>query len=246
MTPTLSTMPFVAVTASSAVIDGARRIKVNQSYTDALLAAGLLPLVIPPIGDPERAVHVLDAVQGLVLTGGEDVDPERFGEHAHSTTGAPHAARDACEIALAKEAQRRRIPTLAICRGMQVLNVALGGTLIQDIPSELGTAIAHNPGGDRNARVHRVRIATDSALRDVIGTDSIETNSFHHQALREVASSLRVTASGPDGVIEGVESTDPGWWMIGVQWHPEDLVGTAEAWDRQLFAAFARAVIGAV
>jgi putative glutamine amidotransferase len=239
-----STIPLVAVTASSALIDGARRVKVNQSYIDALLQAGLVPVVVPPIGDAGQAVRVLDVVQGLVLTGGEDVDPQRFGESAHSNTGAPHHSRDACEIALARDARRRQMPTLAICRGVQLLNVALGGTLIQDIPSELGTAVDHNPRTARDARVHRVQIVSGSALADAIGAQCIETNSFHHQALRRVADHLRVSASSDDGVIEGVESTDPDWWMLGVQWHPEDLVGTADAWDRKLFAAFAHAVGG--
>jgi putative glutamine amidotransferase len=239
---TPSTMPLVAVTASSMVIDGARRVRVNQSYTDAVLSAGLVPVVVPPIGDGELALRILDAVSGLVLTGGEDVDPARFGQAPHPKTGAPHADRDACELGLAGEAARRGIPTLAICRGIQTLNVALGGTLIQDIPDQRPSGLPHTSNGARHARVHDVSVDSDSALAAALGATSVRANSFHHQALDRVATGVRVVAHAPDGIIEGIESDDPRWWMLGVQWHPEDLVNTAEPWDRNLFAAFAAAV----
>jgi putative glutamine amidotransferase len=234
--------PLVALTATTEIIRGASRVRVNQAYTDALVACGVVPLVVPPIADIGLAARVLDGVVGLVLTGGEDVAPSLFGASPHPATNAPHDPRDACEIALAREARRRGIPTLAICRGIQLVNVAFGGTLIQDIPSELPSALSHDPGGARDQRVHRVCIDRDSALHRIVGAVEIDTNSFHHQALDEVAEGLRVTARTDDGVIEAVESTDPVWWMIGVQWHPEELTHTPEAWDRSLFAAFAEAL----
>jgi putative glutamine amidotransferase len=237
-----STMPLVAVTASSMVANGARRVRVNQSYTDAVLNAGLVPVVVPPIGDAGRAVRILDGVSGLVLTGGEDVDPARFGQSPHPKTGAPHADRDACELSLAREAARRGIPTLAICRGIQTLNVALGGTLVQDIPDQRPGNVAHDPDSARDARVHDVTVEPGSALAAAVGAAHLRANSFHHQALDRVASGLRVTGRAPDGIIEGIESDDARWWMLGVQWHPEDLVNTPEPWDRNLFAAFAAAV----
>jgi putative glutamine amidotransferase len=191
------------------------------------------------------APAILDGVAGLVVTGGEDVAPSRYGEEAHPTV-EPHEGRDESEIALILEAQRRRLPTLAICRGIQVVNVALGGTLVQDIPSQLVTAISHDPDDRREARVHDVRVDPESRLARALGTTQLRTNSFHHQALARVPGELCVTARATDdGVIEGAEVADPSWWMLAVQWHPEELMDTAEPWDRNLFAAFAAAVRGA-
>jgi putative glutamine amidotransferase len=233
--------PLVAVTATTEIIRGAPRVRVNLAYTEALIAAGLVPVVVPPLPAAHVAA-VLGAVAGLVVTGGEDVAPSRYGEEAHPTVEA-HEARDESEIALIDEAYRRRLPTLAICRGIQVANVALGGTLVQDIPSQLPSAIPHDPDDPRDARVHDVRVDPDSRLAGALGTDHLRTNSFHHQALARVPAALCVTARAvDDGVIEGAESADPSWWMLGVQWHPEELTGTPEPWDRNLFAAFARAV----
>src|SRR5206468_2594026 len=127
--------PFVIVTATTEIIRDLPRVRVNEAYTSALASVGLVPMILPPV-DPAMAAASLVDVAGLVLTGGEDVDPAHFGQAAHHATGAPHSARDAYELALARAAWERRIPTLAICRGAQVLNVALGGTLVQDIPSE--------------------------------------------------------------------------------------------------------------
>jgi len=233
--------PLVAVTATTEVIGGSLRVRVNAAYTEALAKVGLVPMVIPPL-PPATAKSILDGVAGLVVTGGEDVSPDRYGEEAHPTVEA-HAGRDDSEIALVLEAERRRMPTLAICRGLQVANVALGGTLVQDIPSQLADAIAHDPKDHRSARVHEVHVDKHSHLAMALGTDCLMTNSFHHQALAMVPSALCVSArSSADGVIEGAESADPSWWMLGVQWHPEELTETPEAWDRNLFAAFANAV----
>jgi putative glutamine amidotransferase len=233
--------PLVAVTATTEIIRGAPRVRVNLAYTEALVAAGLVPLVVPPL-PADQAAAILGAVAGLVVTGGEDVAPSRYGEEAHPTVEA-HEGRDESEIALINEAYRRRLPTLAICRGIQVANVALGGTLVQDIPSQLPSAIPHAPDDPRDSRVHDVRVDPGSRLAGALGTDHLRTNSFHHQALARVPAALCITARAvDDGVIEGAESADPSWWMLGVQWHPEELTGTPEPWDRNLFAAFARAV----
>ena len=231
----------MAVTATTEIIRGAPRVRVNLAYTAALEEVGLVPLVVPPLS-ASAARAVLAGVQGLVVTGGEDVAPARYGEEPHPTV-EPHERRDESEIALILEAHRRRVPTLAICRGIQVVNVAFGGTLVQDIPSQLSDAIAHDPDDARDARVHDVRVDPGSRLARALGTDRLMTNSFHHQALARVASDLCVTAhSVDDGVIEGAEAADPSWWMLGVQWHPEELTRTAEPWDRNLFAAFATVV----
>ena len=231
------------MTATTELIRGTPRVRVNVAYTDALARAGLVPLVIPPL--PASAAHAtLDGLAGLVVTGGEDVAPARYGEAPHPTVEA-NEARDEGEIALIIEARRRRLPTLAICRGIQVVNVALGGTLIQDIPSQCPNATNHDPGGSRDERVHEVRLEKDSNLARALGADCLTTNSSHHQALDRVSRDLRVTARSGDGIVEGAEALDSGWWMLAVQWHPEELVTTPEPWDRNLFSAFARVVTAA-
>jgi len=216
-------------------------VRINRAYTDAIVEAGLIPIVIPPV-PPEHAAAILDSVGGLVLTGGEDVDPSLFGADRHPQTGNANDDRDRCEIALAREAAARRLPTLAICRGVQVLNVALGGTLIQDLPTEVGSSVDHDAESRRSVRVHAVDVSSGSRLGGIVCDRSIATNSFHHQAVDQLGTGLRVVAKSPDGVVEAVECADRAWWAIGVQWHPEELTGTPEEWDRRLFAAFAEAV----
>lgn len=233
--------PFVIVTSTTEMIRNVSRVRVNEAYTNALGAFGLIPIVLPPMSAADAAAALTD-VAGLVLTGGEDVDPKFFGEEPHAATGAPHHARDAYELALARRAYELRVPTLAICRGVQVLNVALGGSLVQDIPSQCTTDIDHDPHGKRAQRVHEVRIEPDSRLAEIVGRRDIRVNSSHHQAVAHVAPPLITTARSSDGVIEAVEPRDPAWWMVGVQWHPEELTSTAEDWDRRLFQAFAEEV----
>lgn len=230
----------VGVTATTEVIRDALRVRVNAAYTAALRKVGLIPLIIPPLM-AEDAPAVLDGLAGLVVTGGEDVSPARYGQIAHPTVEA-HEARDESEIALVLEARQRHTPTLAICRGIQVVNVALGGTLIQDIPSQRPGAMDHDPKGRRDERVHMVRIESSSRLARALGTDCLTTNSFHHQAIDSLAPGIRISAHAEDGIIEGAESADPTWWLLAVQWHPEELTETREPWDRNLFAAFAEAV----
>jgi putative glutamine amidotransferase len=233
----------VALTATTQIIDGRPRVRLNEAYVAAVREAGLVPLVVPPVSEREVA-EILTTVAGVVLTGGEDVDPAEYGAVAASQTEAPHAARDACELAMTRLAHERRVPTLAICRGIQVANVALGGTLVQDIETECPTALAHERSDQRNARVHDVRVESSSALAKALGADRLTVNSSHHQALARVAEGLRVTARAPDTIIEGAEWVADDWWMLGVQWHPEELIRTPESWDRALFSAFAVRVRG--
>lgn len=230
--------PFVIVTATTETLRGRSRVRVNEAYTDALVAVGLIPVILPPI-DAAIAAAAMTDMAGLVLTGGEDVDPHRFGQEPHPQTGAPHQARDAYELSLARSAFERRVPTLAICRGAQVMNVALGGTLVQDIASQHPSGIDHDQSGRRNDRVHEVEIDRHSRLAGIVGSARIFTNSSHHQSIDRVGDGLRVVARSSDGIVEGAESTDPAWWMVAVQWHPEELTTTAEDWDRRLFSAFA-------
>jgi putative glutamine amidotransferase len=151
-----------------------------------------------------------------------------------------HLQRDRCELALADLARQRRIPTLAICRGIQLINVALGGTLVQDIPTERPSTIEHDKSSERTMRIHDVAIEPGTKLASAIGDTNIAVNSSHHQALDRVAAGLRVTARSPDGIVEGAEWVKDDWWMVAVQWHPEELVTDARAWDRGLFRAFAQ------
>ena len=237
------TSPLVAISAPAPLTRSSPRGKLREAYLRALEGAGLSPRIVPPSPDPAEAERLLADAAGLVLSGGADVAPARYGAEPHPNTGAPYPDRDATEIALLEAARRRGLPVLAICRGVQLLNVALGGTLIQDIEAERPEALPHASDGPRDARIHDVLVAP-GRLGDALGTRSIRVNSFHHQALDRVAEGLKVTAVAPDGIVEGVETPDESWWVVGVQWHPEELVGAAEPWDRRLFAAFAAACRG--
>jgi len=230
----------VAVTASIRPDGDTSRVRLTAAYVTALERAGLVPLIVPPLSSADAAASVLDSVAGLVLTGGEDVDPARYGEKRHEKVRSVNAARDATEAALIEEARARGTPVLAICRGIQILNVALGGTLVQDIPSQCETDIAHDDEGARNSRTHEIEIEPDSLIARAVGAEHVSVNSFHHQSVKQLAEGMRVTARSPDGVIEGIESTDEDWWVMGVQWHPEEMTDSTEPWDRGLFKAFAK------
>lgn len=235
----------VAVSSTTDVKgENPHRVRLNSAYIAALECAGLVPLIVPPLADPSGSLSILAAVDGLVLTGGEDVDATIYGQNRHAKNGDPNMVRDATEIALVHAARELRKPVLAICRGPQILNVALGGTLIQDIPSQVPGSLEHNARRDRAARVHEVRVVPGSIIARAMGETLLTVNSLHHQSVGEVAPGLRVTAVAPDGVIEGVESRSAGWWVMAVQWHPEEMNDSPEPWDRGLFRAFATRLAG--
>jgi len=224
---------IVAVSATRRIDAGRERVALNTAYVYALMRAGLVPLLVPPVLDPEAACAALDGVHGLVLTGGEDVDPGRYGATPHPKLGETDRARDAVELALVAGAERRRLPVLAICRGIQVLNVALGGTLYQDLASERPGPVDH---ADTRSR-HALRIEAGTLLHRTLEAVDASVNTRHHQAIRDVASALRANAWAEDGVIEGAERKDPrAPWALAVQWHPEDDVENA------LFRGFADAI----
>lgn len=227
--------PVVAVTAPRRQVDGRERVTLNTAYVRALDAAGLVPLALPTMLAPERAVAALHGsdIRGLVLTGGEDVEPARYGAARHPKLEDTDPARDAAELALIAAARARRLPILAICRGIQILNVALGGTLYQDLASERPGPVTHTGNDGR----HAVRVEPGSLLERTLGTRAATVNSRHHQAIRDLAPGLRAVAWAEDGLIEAAEAADAGApWMLAVQWHPEDLT------ERALFDGFARAV----
>jgi putative glutamine amidotransferase len=234
--------PLVALSAGTKEIGGLMRVRLNEAYVNAVRAAGLTPLVLPPL-EPRELDAVASVVDGVVLTGGEDVDPSEYGEERGPMTTSIHRRRDQCELALARLAHERRIPTLAICRGIQLVNVAFGGSLIQDITLECPSPINHDQSKERETRVHDVTIEKGSMLAAAVGETGISVNSSHHQAVARIADGLRVTARAPDGIIEGAEWVKDDWWMLAVQWHPEELVRDTAEWDRGLFKAFAKRVL---
>jgi putative glutamine amidotransferase len=232
--------PVVAVSATSDISGGnSHRVRLNSAYVTALESAGLIPLVVPPLASEASASAILSRVDGLLLTGGEDVDPSLYGQARSANCGVSNTPRDITEIALVRAARKLQKPVLAICRGPQLLNVALGGTLIQDIPSEVPEALPHNAKEDRAARVHDVTIEPGSLIANAVGATAISVNSLHHQSVRDVAPPLRVTASAPDGIVEGLEAASGDWWVLAVQWHPEEMKDSPEPWDRGIFRAFA-------
>ena len=213
------------------------------TYTGMIRRAGGLPIVLTP-GPPEEAEAILGRIDGLLLAGGGDVDPARYGGYTHETVYAVDPLRDEFEVALARGAAERRLPTLAICRGMQITNVALGGTLIVDIGVTYPDALEHRRHGPAVVEPqHTVTVEPGSTTSKALGTDIVETNTIHHQALRDVAGGLRVTARAHDGIIEAVEPTDDDWPMWGVQWHPEYL-GEGDSPSLAIFEALVVAAGG--
>ena len=211
----------------------------REDYVRSVERAGAVPVVLPPV-EPADAPALLDRLDGVLLSGGVDVDPVLYGQAPHPRLGRVSRRRDDFELALTREALRRDVPILAICRGHQVLNVATGGTLVQDIPSTVEGAVAHDAKGRRWRRSHRVQVATGTRLHGILGQDALSVNSFHHQAVERVGAGLVVSALCPeDRVVEGLEM--PGRrFVVGVQWHPESF------WDREdsfqpLFDAHAEA-----
>jgi putative glutamine amidotransferase len=230
--------PPIAVTAGYAR-DAAAGFELHANYVRALEQAGGLPLIVAP-GRPADAATLLDHVRGLMLTGGSDVDPRLFGETCHPTVTRVIPERDAFEAALVLEALRRNLPLLAICRGLQLANVALGGTLYQDIADQLPGALEHRADTERWQTAHEVELVPGTRLRCILGKGALAVNSFHHQAVRQIGSGLVVAARSPvDGVIEGLEApTHP--FFVAVQWHPEDFYGRDGAFE-PLFAALVNA-----
>jgi putative glutamine amidotransferase len=224
----LNTRPIIASTVYRKSIPQRRPIDVYglmPSYTEAIAKAGGIPLLIPQGLREEDLLAILDRVDGLLLPGGGDINPEIYDSHRHPMVYGVDPERDRTELFVARTAVSRRMPFLAICRGIQVLNVALGGSLWQDISSQIPGSLDHNSSDDepRNHLAHSVRIETDSVLAGLMGKTQSQVNSYHHQADRDMAPELVVTAVAEDGVIEAVEvSGHP--FGVGVQWHPENLV----------------------
>jgi len=214
------TKPLIGIGSDIYVKSGERdRAFVYTTYVEALRRAGAIPLLIPP--QPENARDLADELDGIVLAGGFDCDPALYGEEQHPSVEPMDVRRQEGDLSLAKIARERGIPTLGICLGMQMINVAAGGTLMQDINSEMRTEIEHASDPEDRAR-HDVLIENNTRLASILGNHEINVNSSHHQAIKSVGTGLRVTAHAPDGVIEGLEDPKHPFY-VGVQWHPEDM-----------------------
>ncbi len=225
-------IPIIGVTAG---IDESGRAVVAESYMRAIRSAGGLGIVITPVEREYEAWYQVQAIDGLVLSGGGDVSSLLFGEEPHHGIGRVDRMRDVWEMALCRLAVKGGRSILGICRGMQVMNVALGGDVYQDIASRADT-ICHQQTSARNTTWHTIRLIEDSRLGKIFGK-RIAVNSYHHQAVRRIADGLTITAVAADGVTEAIEGRDG--WLVGVQWHPESLSEMNPLWQ-----AFVEAAVG--
>ena len=211
----------------------------RENYCEAVAEAGGLSVLLPH--EPERAADYLALLDGLIVTGGAfDVDPALFGATTKHASVSLKARRTAFELAICQSALAKNLPVLGICGGEQLLNVALGGTLVQHIPAEIKNALAHEQPNPRTEPGHAVAIAPGTLLHRVTRMAEMQVNSAHHQAIKDAAPGLVVDAVAPDGVIEGIE--DPKRrFVLGVQWHPEYRLSEG---DTRIFAAFIQAARG--
>jgi putative glutamine amidotransferase len=209
-------------------------------YLKAIEMAGGIPVVVAP-SRPDTMEALLDRASGVCLSGGPDLDPVAYGQRRHERLGPTWRELDDFELALAQAADARGLPILAICRGMQVLNISRGGTLHQHVPDVVGTSIAHRQSQPGSRPTHRVDVRARSLLARIVGAPYTEVNSFHHQAVDALGDGLTVTSRAPDGTVESVEARDQRF-VVGVQWHAECLV--ADERQAALFAAFTTAARG--
>jgi putative glutamine amidotransferase len=219
---------------------GQPEMALGLKYLEAVERAGGIPVVLPPLR--EAAIPSLLAnIAGLLLSGGPDLDPVAYGAPGHPMLGPTEPALDAFEVSLARQADRRGIPILGICRGAQALNIARGGTLHQHLPDVTDGSVGHRQLLPGNRTCHVVRIAPDSRLAAIVGAGRLTVNSFHHQAIDRLGRGLRAVAWAPDGTIEAVEAPERGL-MLGVQWHAETLIAARR--HRALFRALVAAADG--
>jgi len=198
------------------------RFYLARHYSEAVEAAGGAPVHISLIPSAEYVEAVVEGLDGILLPGSDsDVDPLRYGQQPHLALGAVHELKDETDLLIIAAAERRQIPLFAICFGMQVLNVSRGGTLIQDIRSQVPGAIKHEQGAPRNRPSHSVKISPGSKLNQIIETEDLLVNSHHHQAIDTLGADLVSTAWSADGVIEAFEDPRPDRFVLAVQWHPE-------------------------
>lgn len=216
----------------------------NHRYITAVTAAGGVPWMVPLLQEDEATLRAIyERLDGILIPGGVDMDPHTFGEERSSRLGNIDVARDAVELALTRWTIADKKPVLGLCRGNQVINVALGGTLYQDLEAEHPEGIKHdyfpNAGFARDHLAHPVAVAAGSRLAAILGRRDVMVNSMHHQGVKQLAAGLTVSALAPDGLVEGLESSN-GHFLVGVQWHPESLLDNDKSM-RGLFRTFIEA-----
>ncbi|MDP1849218.1 MAG: gamma-glutamyl-gamma-aminobutyrate hydrolase family protein [Solirubrobacteraceae bacterium] len=214
-----------------------RELALGLAYPQAIRRAGAVPIVIPPL-DVDSIEPLLDGLCGLCLSGGPDLHPSVYGAEPHPLLGPTEPHLDSFEIALVRAAEARELPVLAICRGLQVLNVSRGGTLVQDLPSERPSDVEHRQAEVGWMPTHDVRLQPGSLVADCLGETEARVNSFHHQAVDRLGDGLRIVGWAPDGTVEAVEATDRRF-TVAVQWHAESMVRSPE--QERLLSSFARA-----
>ncbi len=204
-----------------------RFVRADLDYVEGVAAAGGVPVVLPPVGGRRTAEAVIRGLDGLLLSGGSDLDPGYYGEKPAPELGPTIPERDAFEMPLLALALRHKLPIFGICRGMQLLNVALGGTLYQDLPSQWGRGVLkHRQETPKWQPTHEVEVLGGAYLGEIMDRDVIKVNSYHHQGIKDLAGGLVVSARSADGVAEAVEAGDLSErWLVGVQWHAEAMRG---------------------
>jgi len=222
--------PLIGVTTQTLqAIDGIpeglpNSVVMNQRYYHAVASAGAAPVLIPLLDDLDTLRAIYERMDGILIPGGVDMDPATFGEKPHERLGRIDPARDRVELQLVKWAVDDRKAVLGLCRGLQVINVALGGTLYQDLDAEFPNGIKHDyfptHGYSRDHLAHDVAVEAGSRMRHALTTSAVPVNSMHHQGIKTLASSLVASAVAPDGLIEAAESMSDSY-IVGVQWHPE-------------------------
>jgi putative glutamine amidotransferase len=216
-------------------------VRLHAGYFDAVLAAGGLPVILPPLGKEAEIDAFLDRLDGMILSGGLDIDPRRYGQATHPAVQPMAERRDEHDKILVRRLLQRQLPVLAIGVGMQQLNLACGGSLYLHLPEEMPRALPHSDPSCHGPHRHAILLEPNTRLDEIYGGGEIRVNSAHHQAVRQVGAKLRVCALAPDGIIEAIEAVDPNWFCVGVQWHPES--DTASALDMQLFECFIQACL---
>ena len=239
--PRAKSRPIVGITLDSEQPGGYSKFPwyaVRENYCGAIAQAGGLPVPLPH--EPDIAESYLDTIDALVITGGAfDVDPSLFGDTTRNETVITKDRRTDFEIAVTSGAIERDMPVLGICGGQQLLNVVLGGTLIQHIPDEIKGALAHEQPNPRDQPGHAIKVTPGTLLHKITGTETMSVNSAHHQAVRTIGKGIVIDAVAPDGVIEGIEA--PGKrFCLGVQWHPEFTIDPGDAKILRAFIDVAR------
>lgn len=231
-------LPLIGITTGYAW-HGESVVELAKRYVDAVARVGGVPVTLAPTEDPNMIAQYVERLDGLIISGGKDIPPPLYGEQAIPETDALPEDRPLFEIGLVRRFREMDKPVLGICYGCQLLNVAFGGTLIQDVPSQVQNSLQHRrtSSAEPHAR-HRVTLREGSLLRQILGRNEVEIVSSHHQAVKQPASCFKVTATAPDGVVEAIEVEDA-HFFVGVQWHPE-MDPEAEA-THALLHAFIRA-----